>query len=200
MRRQMRPHLRTQCRKGCETDAYHSHSHNHIKIRSGLVAPADASSEDWFWSRLKSLETKGISRSQCTKLLKLTGNDFTEANRVLDQAEGAKTPQKYLGATIRNMEMAGRTMPAGQNPHVPAWVNEQRASGVPVERRGQALALPGRTPQRRRGGGRVVTTDRLLTLGIKVPSRPGEHRTHVSAMLPHPTQETRQMLIREDRS
>jgi uncharacterized protein YdaU (DUF1376 family) len=119
-------------RNGCLSQ---SQSQSH-KDKVGACAPADASSEDWFWSRL-------ISRSQCTKLLKLTGNDFTEANRVLDQAEGAKTPQKYLGATIRNMEMAGRTMPAGQNPHVPAWVNEQRASGVPVERQGKLWRCQG---------------------------------------------------------
>jgi hypothetical protein len=106
-------------------------------------ASLDLSAEEWFWSRLDGLEAKGVSRSQCTKLLKLTGHDFAEANRVLDAAEPKKKPSQYLGAAIRNMEVAGRTMPAGQNPHVPAWVNEQRASGVSVEREGRLWRCQG---------------------------------------------------------
>jgi uncharacterized protein YdaU (DUF1376 family) len=117
---------------------------SHKKKEEGAGAPSDdLSDEDWYWNRLDLLEGKKISRSQCTKLLKLIGHDFTEANRVLDQAEAAKKPTQYLGAVIRNMEMAGRTMPAGQNPLVPAWVNEQRAAGVPVERDGRLWRCQG---------------------------------------------------------
>src|SRR4051794_7800926 len=74
--------------------------------QSGAVAPRDGSDEDRFWSRLSGLEPKKISRSRCTELLHLTGNDFIEANRVLDSAEAAEKPGSYLGAIIRNLKAA----------------------------------------------------------------------------------------------
>ena len=104
--------------------------------QSGAHAPADAADEERFWSRLDDLGKKGISRSRCTLLLKLNGGDFMEANRALDSAEQAQKPAQYLGAIVRNLEVAGVGSPVGGNPHVPAWVNELRAAGTLVERDG----------------------------------------------------------------
>jgi hypothetical protein len=79
------------------------------------------------------LEAKGIGRSRCTQLLKLTANDFIEANRVLDGAQGARNPSNYLGGTIRRLEATAMATTIGANPNVPPWVNERRASGALVE-------------------------------------------------------------------
>jgi hypothetical protein len=84
------------------------------------------------------LEAKKISRSRCTELLHLTGNDFIEANRVLDSAEAAEKPGSYLGAIIRNLKAAAAPATNGaRDPTVPDWVHELRAQGVSVQREGQ---------------------------------------------------------------
>jgi hypothetical protein len=97
----------------------------------------DALDEDRFWSQVKRLEAKGIRRSQCDRLLKLTGHDFGEANRVLDSTEAAKKPTQYLRAVICDREQKTSAFPAGANPHVPVWVNEKRAVGIAVDREGK---------------------------------------------------------------
>jgi hypothetical protein len=57
---------------------------------------------------------------------------------VLDAAEAAQKPGQYLGAVIRNLQQGpGAATPAGANSNVPAWVNEKRAAGIPVDRDGQ---------------------------------------------------------------
>jgi uncharacterized protein YdaU (DUF1376 family) len=107
------------------------------KSQSGAQASADASDEDRFWSRLDDLGKRGIGRSRCTQLLKLIDGDFIEANRVLDATEAAKKPGQYLGAVIRNLERGANAAPLGANSNVPAWVNQKRAGGIPVDREGQ---------------------------------------------------------------
>jgi hypothetical protein len=97
----------------------------------------DLPSEDLFWSRLNKLEAKGIRRSQCERLLELTGHSFEEANRVLDSAAAAKKPAQYLGAVIRNREQKASVFPPNTNPHVPVWVNEKRAASIAVDREGK---------------------------------------------------------------
>ena len=135
--------MREGMRNGCLSQSQ-SQSHKE-EGEGGAPAPAVASSsdEDWFWSRLGGLEAKGIGRSLCTKLLKLTGGDFIEVNRALDSAEQARKPSQYLGAVVRKLEIGGRTMPTGMNPHVPPWVNDRRAAGLTVEREGKAWRCHG---------------------------------------------------------
>jgi hypothetical protein len=83
------------------------------------------------------LQANGIGRSRCTQLLKLVGNDFVEANRILDGAEKARNPSGYLGGTIKKLEASPTASPVGANPNVPAWVNERRVSGIVVESAGK---------------------------------------------------------------
>jgi hypothetical protein len=92
--------------------------------------------EDRFWSRLEDLGAKGIGRSRCTQLLKLTDNDFVEANRILDGAEAAKSPGNYLGGVIRRLETMAKAAPTGANSNVPAWVNTRRLGGAVVDAAG----------------------------------------------------------------
>ncbi len=70
------------------------------------------------------------------QVLKLTGNDFIEANHLLDSSEGADNPAKYLGGIIRRLEAGETVTPPGMNPNVPPWVNERRSAGIRVERDG----------------------------------------------------------------
>jgi uncharacterized protein YdaU (DUF1376 family) len=122
-------------RNGCLSQSQsQSHKDN---SQSGAHAPADASDEDRFWSRLDDLGKRGIGRSRCTQLLKLIDGDFIEANRVLDATEAAKKPGQYLGAVIRNLERGANAAPLGANSNVPDWVNEKRAAGVLVDREGK---------------------------------------------------------------
>jgi len=93
--------------------------------------------EDRFYSRLRTLEEKGIGRSRCMQLLAVVGNDFVEANRVLDATETAKKPANYLGGTIRNLQTSPRAAPPGANPNVPEWVNDRRRVGIVVDRDGK---------------------------------------------------------------
>jgi uncharacterized protein YdaU (DUF1376 family) len=112
------------------------HSDKEKEQGSAVAPPAPSSAEDVFWSRIDALGADGISRSRCMQLLKLTGKDFVEANRILDAAAKAKRPGDYLGGTIRRLETNVPTAPAGANSSVPAWVNERRAGGVVVEAAG----------------------------------------------------------------
>lgn len=107
---------------------------SHLKKTDASV---DLPDEDLYWSRLDGLEAKGIRRSQCDRLLELTGHNFEEANRVLDSAAGAKKPSQYLGAVIRNREQKASAFPPNANPHVPLWVNDKRAAGIVVDREGK---------------------------------------------------------------
>jgi uncharacterized protein YdaU (DUF1376 family) len=118
-----------------------SHSFSDEKER-GANAPADLSEEDRFWSRLERLERKGIGRSRCIQLLKLVSNDFTAANDILDRAEDAEKPSRYLGGVIRNLkaEAAGEgngVALGSPHPDIPQWVQVRRAAGVLVERDGK---------------------------------------------------------------
>ncbi len=108
-----------------------------IKEEGVIASSLDSSDEVRFWSRLEDLRAKGISRSQCTKLLKLTGGDFSETNRALEAAAEARRPAQYLGATIRNLEQGSRNAQPTANANVPRWVNDRRAAGIHVERVGQ---------------------------------------------------------------
>lgn len=121
-----------------------SQTQTHKGGQSGAANPDNASDEDWFWTRMKALEAKGISRSRCHELLKLSGNDAMEANRILDKAKQAEKPGAYLGAVIRNLQQRDQTSPPRANPHVPAWVDEKRAAGIPVERQGTLWLCQGR--------------------------------------------------------
>jgi hypothetical protein len=108
-------------------------------VKETTEADASASSggseEDLFWRRLKELEAKRISRDRCLQLLKATGNDFSQANQILDGAEGAKKPSGYIGGAIKRLEAeAGGGTPVAVRPDLPAWVNDRRAAGIPVER------------------------------------------------------------------
>lgn len=114
---------------------------SHPKGPDTSLTPSD---EGRFWSRLDELEAKGISRSRCTRLLKLTGHDFGEIHRILDSVEAAKKPAQYLGVVIRNREQSAEIATRGANPHVPAWVAEKRVAGIPVERQGALWLCQGR--------------------------------------------------------
>ncbi|MBM1169913.1 YdaU family protein [Microvirga arabica] len=114
------------------------------EIQSGAHAPDVVSDEDRFWARLKGLEVKGIGRTDCKKLLKLSDNDFMKANRVLDKAEQADRPKAYLGGVFRNLQEGSRAPPPDSNPQVPTWISDKRAAGVPVERDGKHWRCQGR--------------------------------------------------------
>jgi len=107
------------------------------KKEQSAVSAGESADEDRFYSRLKALEERGIGRSRCMQLLAAVGNDFVEANRVLDAAETAKKPANYLGGAIRNLQASSRAAPPGANPNVPEWVNDRRRAGIVVDRDGQ---------------------------------------------------------------
>jgi hypothetical protein len=103
----------------------------------GAEASTGLTDEDRFWSRRAAVEAKGIKRSQLNQLLQAAGRDFKEANRILDAAEAAKEPSRYLAKSIRNLEQKSDATLPGVNPRDPDWVNNKRAAGIPVEREGR---------------------------------------------------------------
>jgi len=142
-----------------------------------VAVPAPASEEDRFWARLPVLEAKGVNRTLCSRILKLSGTDFVAVNRALDRAERARDPDRYLAGVARKLEIGDRTFRLPVDPGMPIWVKERHALGIPVEREGRHWRSQGELLNDAGGSGRVLIVDRLRALGIVIPSRPGEHRT-----------------------
>jgi hypothetical protein len=66
--------------------------------------------------------------------LKATGNDFTQANQILDGAAEARKPNGYIGGAIKRLEIEASGPPISVKSNLPAWVDDRRAAGIPVER------------------------------------------------------------------